>query len=440
VLRRWVIGLVALAELTSGAASVNAAPRQSPCITPAHWAATWGSAIDGVPNTSFWFASPTQPYFTTLPQQTYRFMVRTSTAGDQVRIRLSDPKVSLPVAPVGAPRASTVTFTHVTLGIPGRDGAGLTSPARTLTFHKRTSLTLTEGTEALSDPVSLKVRAGQRLAVSVYVPVPTMPPGHGQTYTTSYATAAGSGDRTSDASAGEFTTKQEPVYWLDEVDVHTTATRTIAAFGDSITDGDQATDPGSGDDFGMDKLISWPSQAVSALQGRVGIVNEGINGDTAKGLLYRVQHDVLSLSGATDVVLEIGTNDITRADGAATVEANLTKLAQQAHAHGLRVIGATLVPRQEFKPDVLEEMTLGHVPGVETMDAARQTLNKWIRTSPIFDGGVLDIAKVVGERGNDNVYQARYDSGDTIHPNTAGYGAIARAFAQLLSRPGCVRS
>lgn len=40
---------------------------------------------------------------------------------------------------------------------------------------------------------------------------------------------------------------------------------------------------------------------------------------------------------------------------------------------------------------------------------------------------MLDIAKVVGQPGNDNLYQPRYDSGDHLHPNTAGYQAIANS-------------
>jgi lysophospholipase L1-like esterase len=59
-------------------------------------------------------------------------------------------------------------------------------------------------------------------------------------------------------------------------------------------------------------------------------------------------------------------------------------------------------------------------------DAVRAEVNTFIRTSPIFDE-VLDIAAAVGLPGDDNLFQPRYDSGDHLHPNTAGYQAIAES-------------
>ncbi len=79
---------------------------------------------------------------------------------------------------------------------------------------------------------------------------------------------------------------------------------------------------------------------------------------------------------------------------------------------------------------------LGGLPGSADPSKVRSEVNAFIRTSPVFNGGVLDIAKVLGQPDDDNVPRAGVDSGDGIHPNTAGYAAIAKAFTALMAK-GC---
>ena len=118
----------------------------------------------------------------------------------------------------------------------------------------------------------------------------------------------------------------------------------------------------------------------------------------------------LDLSGITDVILEIGTNDIFGGQSADTVIANTVKIVQALHAHGLRVAAATLVPREGTS----------HAQVIAAVD-------DWIRHSPVFDDGVLDIHKVVSQSDSDN-WQLAYDSGDFTHPTITGYAAIANSF------------
>ncbi len=114
----------------------------------------------------------------------------------------------------------------------------------------------------------------------------------------------------------------------------------------------------------------------------------------------------------TDVVLEIGTNDTTLGKTATHIIQGLRHIVSVLHHHGICVIGATLVPRGAYK---------GYTA---LMDATRAHVNQFIRTSRIFEG-VLDIAISLFEPVNDNLYRPRYDSGDHLHPNTAGRRAIA---------------
>jgi lysophospholipase L1-like esterase len=150
------------------------------------------------------------------------------------------------------------------------------------------------------------------------------------------------------------------------------------------------------------------------------VINEGVNGDIAVQVTHMLQEDVLSQSGVTDAIVEVGTNDISIGMTAPQIEQNLVQIADTLHQHGIHVIGATLVPRGAYAG------LSGHgdFPGASQ---TRAQVNQWIRTTPMFEG-VLDIAKVVGQPSNDNLYQPRYDSGDHLHPNTAGYQAIANSF------------
>ena len=53
-------------------------------------------------------------------------------------------------------------------------------------------------------------------------------------------------------------------------------------------------------------------------------------------------------------------------------------------------------------------------------------MNKWIRESGAFDG-VIDFDIVVRDPNRPSYIQAAYDSGDHLHPNDAGYKAMAES-------------
>ena len=56
----------------------------------------------------------------------------------------------------------------------------------------------------------------------------------------------------------------------------------------------------------------------------------------------------------------------------------------------------------------------------------RDAVNNWIRTSGAFDG-VIDFAGAVADQGEPDRLNPVYDSGDHLHPNRAGYRAMAAA-------------
>ena len=57
----------------------------------------------------------------------------------------------------------------------------------------------------------------------------------------------------------------------------------------------------------------------------------------------------------------------------------------------------------------------------------RAALNSWIRTSGAFDA-VVDFEAATRDSGNPKRFRAEFDPGDHLHPNDAGYQAMADAF------------
>jgi lysophospholipase L1-like esterase len=92
--------------------------------------------------------------------------------------------------------------------------------------------------------------------------------------------------------------------------------------------------------------------------------------------------------------------------------AGLQQIVARAHEHGIRVLGATIMPF---------EGTNSYGPEGE---AIRQAVNRWIRTANAFDR-VLDFDELVRDPERPTRLREAYDSGDHIHPNPDGYKAMA---------------
>jgi lysophospholipase L1-like esterase len=99
---------------------------------------------------------------------------------------------------------------------------------------------------------------------------------------------------------------------------------------------------------------------------------------------------------------------------AAQIIAGYQQIIAQAHAAGLKIFGATLTP---FK---------GAAYYSDAGEAKREAVNDWIRTSGAFDG-VIDFDAVVRDPSDPLVINPPFDSGDHLHPNDAGYQAMANA-------------
>ena len=380
----------------------------------ATWVTAWGTSQQTRPENG-------------LTNATVRLIARVTMPGDAVRIRLDN---TFGTEPVKIGRAYIGARIQGALLAAGSN--------RPVTFNQHEGVDLPAGGSVWSDPVRITVLQRQDLAVSLYVPGTNVRPSqHTGAYATSYRSVDGSGDATADEGRGPFVSTFTSLWWLKAIDVQSESTSgAIVAFGDSNTDGTCST---------LDAHDRWEDVLSVRLglgydagqrrgdqrEGLKSIVNEGIGGNTVtrEGLspppdstpgTERLERDVLSHHGVTDVVLFIGTNDIRRGATADGVIAGLTSIAQRIKAKGIRVHGVTIIPRHNVAP------TANNTGWNAEKTRIKNEVNQWIRTRAPFDD-VIDFDKVVRDPTNPDLLQPAFNCGDGIHPSPAGYYAMGRA-------------
>jgi len=290
-------------------------------------------------------------------------------------------------------------------------------------------VTIPAGAPVVSDPVDLAVPALGSVAVSLYLPkvTPTSTM-HWDGHQTAFIT---SGNKVADADFKADATTLSRLFLTGVMVDAQEGARAIVTFGDSITDGDGST-------VGANRR--WPDILAERLHASggtpVAVLNEGISGARVLrdrmgvNALARFDEDVLAHPRADTVVLMMGINDIgwpdsvletAPAPSAEDIIDGYEQLIARAHDHGLRIIGATLTPFEvAFKGTPLE----GYFS--PDKEKKRIAVNEWIRTSGAFDA-VIDFDAVIRDPVHPSRMLPRYDKGDNLHPNDAGYKAMAES-------------
>ena len=405
------IAVVAFAVLVAAHCGDDDAPAAS-----TRWAATWTASpqnynevipVPGVPQ-----AQPRA-----LKDKTLRQIVHTSIGGTGLRIKLSNSFGTTPL---------TVSDIRVARSTGGAQID--VSSERPVVFDQKTSVTVAAGAEAWSDATSWDLPTNVDLAISFYLPNETpIATFHGTGLQTNYI---GSGSAVSAAGLDGAETVTS-YYWLSGIDVMRPDTaKVIVAFGDSITDGAAST---------VSANERWPNLLDRRLQsspsaGPVSVVNAGISGNRWLNDVIgpsgstRFDRDVIRVSGATHAILVLGINDIgfsafdpSQAVSADAMTASIASAVTKAKAAGLKVYLATLLP---FK---------GATYYSDEAESKRQSVNAWIRATKTADG-VIDFDAAMGEPSDPLTLRAVFDPGDHLHPNDAGYQAMADAIDLQLLR------
>ena len=346
-------------------------------------------------------------------EETLRQTVTVTVSGDRVRLRLSNRFGSRPLE-LAEVRVAKELEPLVTA--PGSD--------RQVQFGGRPGATIAAAADMLSDGVDLAVSPGDRLIISVYVSQPTELATWHPFSSMTHAVASGNqaaSQRLTEPGALSST------FWLAGVEVESAETdRVVVTFGDSITDGTSST---------IDAHRSYPDRLFARLQEdeetrSVAVVNHGLGGNRllrdslGPSGLSRFERDVLGTPGVTHAIVLIGINDIGMPGFVGPSESvtadelidGLESLADEARTKGVTAFIGTIMPFEAAFPPYYS------LEGEEI----RQTVNTWIRDNDAFDG-VIDFEAAVRDPEHPTRILAAFDSGDHLHPNDAGYQAMADA-------------
>ncbi|MDE6786373.1 MAG: SGNH/GDSL hydrolase family protein, partial [Muribaculaceae bacterium] len=210
-------------------------------------------------------------------------------------------------------------------------------------------------------------------------------------------------------------------YNISCIDVQTDQpTECIAIIGNSITDGRGST---------TNLQNRWPDFLAKALDGKVGVLNLGIggnavvNGGLSEPAVVRFDRDVLGQTGVTSVVIFEGVNDIggQRPNHQEIVNKIIeaySSFIQKSKDAGKKVYLATITP---YKNSFYEN---------HFSEAARLTLNDWIRANKDVDG-IIDFDELVRDPANPSALRPEY-SDDWLHLNPAGYEVMGKFAAEQL--------
>lgn len=351
-----------------------------------------------------------------LSDRTLRQVVRISTGGDRIRLRLSNEMSTRPLL-LGA--------VHVALA--GANGETLPGTDRVVTFNQAQGATVPARAPLLSDPIAMPVKPLARIAISIH-----LPQGAPDATVHSYSAATGwtaPGDQTAATSLTDATTLGPRVIITGVEVENRKPARTIVTLGDSITDGVRAT---------PDSDRRWPDLLAERLQRGgmtlTGVANAGISANRllsegdGYNALARFDSDVLAVPGVSHVIILEGVNDLGAAardqqpmlPPAAIIGAYRQMIAR-AHDRGVKVILATILPYK------------GAGYWNAAGEASRVAINDWIRTNREADGYV-DLAQAIADPADPARMARAYDVGDALHPNDAGFRVMADAIDLSLFR------
>ena len=402
--RRTVLGL-------GGAAVPAAALLGRPGRAGDRWLHTW-TAMPQLTEPGNMPPAPFTGADAVLVDTTLRQTLHVSTGGSRLRVRFSNAFGTTPLP---------LTAAAVALPEGGRAGVSAirAGSGRPLTFGGRPSVVVPPGAQIVSDPVTLTVPRGANLTVSAYLATGqagTALTSHPGSRTTSYLIA---GDHHADADL-PGATPVDHWYLISGVEVRGRGSA-LAIVGDSLTDGRGSTT--NGNDRWPDQLLARGTSVAVLNQAAGG--NRVLNDGLGPNVLARIDRDVLAVSGVDRMLIFEGVNDIGTAEAGDAAQRRVTEdlvvayeqVALRARAVELAVYAATLTP---FGGNT------GYDDPAGLRERSRQTVNAWLRRSGVFDG-IADFDAAVRDPAEPRRLAAAYDTGDHLHLNPAGYGALARA-------------
>lgn len=385
------------------------------------WATTWATAPE-------FTGKSDMPQTTELTDCSVREIIHVSFGGKQLRMQFSNEFSKEPVEIKSVYIANLTADENGRNDLPGTDYTAIVKKSvRYLTFNGKRNVTIDAGQAIFSDATNFNLQPLQRLSITIcYGKTPVNATSHRGSRTTSYIMKG-------EAKPGKkFITFEKLDHWysISALDVNGEGNECIPAIGNSITDGRGTT---------TNLQNRWTDIANEHLIGRqnnpagieYGVVNLGIggncvlNGGLSEPAVKRFERDVMSQRNFKYIIIYEGINDIGGSNGRSEQVARdlmdaYKRFIKTAHERGVKVLMATILP---FGKSFYDE-------GNWFKEAARQTVNQWIRTSKDIDG-VIDFDEVM--RDPQNPLQLREEwQEDWLHPNAKGYEVMGRYAAERI--------
>lgn len=344
---------------------------------------------------------------------TLRYIIHTAIAGEKIRLTFSNHC-----------GREDVTLDKIAVA-PYTDKGVVAGESKYLTFDGKKECKIAAGGERASDELTFDVKAGDNLAVSIYIG------GYADLNTgcvtsgpyTSYAFS--NGDACEKAIfKDDYSNEMGYCYYLTEVDLLAEGGRSIIAFGDSITS------------------QSWPELLTKEIE-QAGINNVSVARRAVSGSRVLRQYDCVKFAkygikgadrivreiktaGADTVVILHGVNDIIHPEindqtGYRPIEhlptadqliEGLRFYVDTARKAGLKVYLCTILPIKGWRSYA------------DYKEPIRQGVNEWIRTTDLIDGYV-DFDLYMKNNEDELALLPDYDSGDHLHPSVAGAQKMA---------------
>jgi lysophospholipase L1-like esterase len=372
------------------------------------WVGTWASAQYYGDDTGDGGKLSALNVSKTLPGATLRQIIRTSTGGEQLRLTFSNEYGTTDL---------TITATHIAKATePAKSGIDVSTDT-VVTFNGgETSIVIPAGEFINSDPIDFPVSALERIAISTYFgEMPELVSSH-------IAARANSFVQEGNVVSEAVMTGTSNTHWfvLCNVDILSSEeSRSIVAFGDSITDG-----------FGVrdEQYTRWVDILMNNFQENpatkhLSVINMGIGTNSllnqrnpAAGV-YRFERDVLNQPGVGYVILLIGVNDLNAGRNSSAMIMTFDSLITQAREQGIKVLAGTIMPHNASN------------------DHNRQTINNWMREQYAEGNihGLIDFDELMKDPDNPSAMKAEYNQ-DGLHPSIAGYAAMGEyAYSVILN-------
>ena len=364
----------------------------------AQWIGTWAAAAE--------FTGPGDMPASSLSNRSLREVIHVSIGGSELRLKISNEFSKEPV---------DIRSMYIADALEGWEIQ--TKTARYVTFNGKRNVTVEPGKALYSDVIKYSLKPLQRLTVTINYgeTTPVNATSHRGSRTTSYIIPGVSKPKASFAE-GE---KVDHWYNIAALEVKGSDIPCVAVLGNSITDGRGST---------TNRQNRWPDFMAEALGGTVGVLNLGIGGNSvvqgglSEPAVKRFNRDIMEQNGVNTLIIFQGVNDI---GGSRHVEQTTHQLIaayenfiKQARAKDMKVYLATITP---FKGN-------GYFSYFH--EAARQTVNEWIRQCKQVDG-IIDFDELVRDPADPMKIKEIY-SDDWLHLNPAGYEAMGKYAATFI--------